>query len=371
MHAVMFGYYVHHHGVGHRVRYERIVAASSARIVPISELDLDHDHHLDRRGLVLTSDVPDGDVVDPIAGGALHWAPIDVASAGPRARTIVTWLDDRRPSGVVVDVSCEMTLLCRLAGVPTVVVRQHGNRLDAAHELAYRSAAMLLAPWPEELEAPDIPTWLAHKTVYTGFVHAAPDRIADVEPEDTSGMTDTPDTSTGATPGDDGCEDDPGADDVVVLWGTGGGALGRGALAELAAAVRPRRVFCLGHFPDVAAPPEGVVMCGFTPHVDRYLRSRPTVVATAGNNAVADVARAGCALVVIPQQRPFDEQVVHARALERAGFAAVADGSFDRVAWRDAIDRARSCVPRFTAAVRSDGAARAAEAIAIAFGDRS
>jgi len=97
---------------------------------------------------------------DPTAAGTLHWAPIAPSLGTARLVRFVGWLHETQSAGVVVDVSVEAALTCRLAGVPTVVVRQHGDRTDSAHELSYRQAARLLAPWPRALEHPDTPDWV-------------------------------------------------------------------------------------------------------------------------------------------------------------------------------------------------------------------
>ncbi|NKS98662.1 hypothetical protein GS498_19270 [Rhodococcus hoagii] len=47
------------------------------------------------------------------------------------------------------------------------------------------------------------------------------------------------------------------------------------------------------------------------------------VITHAGQNAVADVAAAGAASIVIPQERPFAEQVTTAGVLHAARLAVV------------------------------------------------
>lgn len=77
-------------------------------------------------------------------------------------------------------------------------------RTDSAHELSYRQAARLLAPWPRALEHPDTPDWVVAKTVHVGFIGGT---------DTVQRASSTPDVA-------------PGPNDVVVLWGTGGGHLG-------------------------------------------------------------------------------------------------------------------------------------------------
>ena len=71
---------------------------------------------------------------------------------------------------LVVDVSVEVALLARLCGVPTIYMRQRGNRFDPAHSLAYACASRLLAPYPEQLEEPHTPAEWSLKTDYAGSI---------------------------------------------------------------------------------------------------------------------------------------------------------------------------------------------------------
>lgn len=50
-----------------------------------------------------------------------------------------------RPRRMVVDVSVEVALLCRLAGVPVTVMAMPGERGDAVHGLGYDIADEIVA----------------------------------------------------------------------------------------------------------------------------------------------------------------------------------------------------------------------------------
>ena len=171
----MIGYYVHYHGMGHVHR-----AASILR-------------HVDAQTTVLTSRVADrcrglgvfDHVVDlacdmddiPPAGltragdvDCFHYAPMWSGGCRSRVAQFTDWVQTCRPELLVVDVSVEITLLARLAGLPTVVVRQHGDRTDWPHVMAYQSAEALLAPFPQSLEDDRTPAWVRERTVYVpGF----------------------------------------------------------------------------------------------------------------------------------------------------------------------------------------------------------
>ena len=336
---VRIGYYVHHHGRGHEDRFRSISAAmgDDAVLVPISQRPI-------AGGVLLPSDVPDGPAVDHDAGGYLHWAPLAAPGSTRRLKTLVDWLDEFRPTGVVVDVSVEALLACRLAGIRTMAIRQHGDRSDVAHRLGYATATRLLAPFPAEFDTSTDPDLLG-RTDHAGFI-APPGPVphSPTRPE-----RPIPNVQR---------------HDAVVLWGCGGGRIDGRRLDAIAAAV-DGTVFCAGRdvWPTEDPPrSDRVVELGWVDDPRSLLSERPLVVGSSGNNGVALAASTGCPFVAVPQPRPFDEQLYLARALDAAGVASIAPAGVDACDWRTAIGVARDRSRRWSD-VRTDGADVAAAAI--------
>lgn len=335
-------YYVHHQGRGHRSRFEAIRAVSADRLVAVSELEI-------AGGCRLAPDVAEAGVEtgdDPTARGAFHWAPTGTHAAA-RLAAFAEHLHRLEPDGSVIDVSVEAALIHRLAGVPTILMRQHGHRVDDPHVLGYRTATRLLAPWPEALEDPDTPAWVLDLTTHVGFIvppgrsNAAPVMPVEVGPGD-----------------------------VVLLWGTGGGRLDTTTVRAIAQVVHPGRVHCVGRdviMGDADQAGEAVLVHGWLDDVGPLLVGRPVIVASAGNNVVARAARAGCPLVVVPQHRPFGEQFRHAQLLERSAVAAVAWCGGVDAEWGDLIVAACDRAPALAALGSEDGAGRAAGVISESF----
>jgi len=303
-------------------------------------------------GLHLPSDVPASAPVDPGAGGALHWAPLH-QSAARRLRIMADWLASNEPCGVVVDVSVEAAVVCRLAGVPTVVIRHFGCRDDRAHELGYRVASRLVAPWPREL-ADDVPGWIRDKTDYVGYVRQ--------EWANPCGPVRRDEEAVHVRP-----------EDIVVLWGRGGGRLSGRAINAIASSC-VGTVWCVGEDVVESAPDGGlaanVAVLGWRSDIDSILSSSPVVVSSAGNNIIAAAARWSCPLVLLPQRRPFAEQHLHARRLAALGAAVVVDDADDEKAWAERFGEARSCRAHLGAMYRVGGAQRFADAVLSAFGCR-
>jgi hypothetical protein len=306
---VTVGWYVHHHGSGHLHRF-LAVRRRLPGVVGLSSLPRP-DGVPEDAWVALPGDVPAGEPDDPTAGGTLHWAPRGVDGLRRRTAAIAGWAAAADPRALVVDVSVEVALLGRLLSLPVVVVAQRGRRTDGPHLRAYAAASAVLAPWTAAVHAPgDGPP--EDRLVLTGAVSRFDD-------DATAGGAVFGDA---ATPGTGAPGADPpggaGPDDVLLLVGGGGHALRAPDVAAAAAATgRTWHVAGALRVPD--AP--GVVDHGPRADVAGLLRACGVVVATAGGNAVAEVAAARRPLVLLPQERPFDEQRRQAALLAAAGLA--------------------------------------------------
>ena len=93
------------------------------------------------------------------------------------------------------------------------------------------------------------------------------------------------------------------------------------------------------------------------------LTSAGVVVGWAGQNSIADIAAAGASAVIVPQERPFAEQLETALAVDRAGLAVVAATWPSADAWPELIERAAHLQPDWSLWEVRGAAARAAAAI--------
>jgi hypothetical protein len=329
----MIGYYVHHQGAGHLTRAtaiahelegeEPVTGLSSlprpaAWTGPWVQLERDDD----------PAAISQADVT---ASGALHWAPAGHDGLRERMGQIAAWIMEARPRLVVIDVSVEVCVLVRAMGVPVVVVGLPGARDDAPHQLAYRMAAAILAPWPAWAHVlTGGESWM-EKTHAVGAISRF-DRRAH---------------AYAAAPRPDRRRR------VLVLSGRGGTQL---TVAALAAA-------------QLATPDWAWTVLG--PPGDRWIEDpwellcdADVVVTHAGQNAIADVAAARRPAVVIPQGRPYGEQRATARALGRAGLAIEASEWSAAPGWSALLsDAANLGGAGWTRWSSGHGARRAADAI--------
>ncbi len=279
------GYYVHHHGSGHAHRATAVAGELHRRGVAVTGLSsaprptgwpgewvtLDRD---DDPG------VPDHAAADVTAHGRLHWVPLHHAGLARRAAQLSAWLAGADPDVVVTDVSQEATLLARLHGVPVVSVVLPGRRDDPAHALGLGVSTAVVSFWPPEAHpmAPGLPDDVAARLrPLGGLSRFAPDPAPDA-PRPTTGS-------------------------IVVLAGTGGGSeVLREAAARGAATA-----------PDLTWRVLGPGSWSTDPWAE--LRAADVVVTAAGQNSLAEVAAARVPAVVVPQDRPHEEQHTTGRVL--------------------------------------------------------
>lgn len=325
----MIGYYVHHHGAGHLARARCIAAATELPVVALSSVPAPVTVDPFAAWVELPRDDVAGDLgVDPGAGGALHWAPQRSSGYTRRMARLAEWARDTRPSAVVVDASVEVAALMRLLGLPVVLVAAPGTRDDRPHRLAHRLATCVLAPWTAEiLEPPHLRAWV-DKVVHCGAISRFDGR------------------------GASGSARRSEAGDVLVLMGAGGSTFGAQELEVARRATPGRRWRTLG-------------VDGWADGDDVWseLSACDVVVCHGGQNVLAEVAAARRPAVVIPQDRPFDEQRVTASALAGAG-VIVTTGPPAAAEWPDLLDRAWELdAGRWARWSLGDGARRAAEAV--------
>lgn len=322
----MIGYYVHHHGLGHRARALAIAEHLRTPVIGFSSLPAPEGWPGE------WVDLPDDRSESPLrpeAGGTLHWAPLDHPGLHRRMGLVAESL--AAISTMVVDVSAEVTLLTRLFGVRTAVVALRGERTDAPHRVAWDAAEMIIAPWTAETTEPWWPRVWTAKTAFVGSISRFDGRPRPAVA--------------------------PASWTVLVVWG--GGSDLDPALVDEARAATPGWSWRLR---TPASP---------SPDLWRELAEAEVVVCHGGDNAVAEVAAASRPAVVVAQDRPFREQHGTAAALRAAGICVALDTWPTAESWPALLDEARDLGGGGWSRWRhGDGARRAAEALELLNGGR-
>ena len=297
------GYYVHHVGSGHLHRARAVAEAMGRPVVGLSSLPRPAGWLGDWVVLDRDDDATGAD--DVTAHGHLHWVPRHDPGLRRRMSAIAGWIGAARPGVLVSDVSVEVTLLARLHGVPVVSYVLPGDRTDPAHLLGLGVSDALVGCWPEHVTGmtPGLPEELRSRITCVGALSRLP--VAEPGPRR------------------------PGGPRATVLLGRGGG---RPAPSDLDAA----RADGAGWEWTVLGPDHG-----WSDDVAATLLATDVVVTQAGENAVAEVAACRRPAIVVPAQRPHDEQVTTARVLAAEGWPVLVEPAFPSDGWPARLEAAR------------------------------
>lgn len=295
-------FYVHHHGSGHLMRSLAIAAYLDNCRVTFLGSDLDRYRSIIPEHICCIVLPPDTRADDDylsmereVAG--LHYAPLNIAGQTARVAMLSRFFSEHAPLLLVVDVSVEVAMLATLCGVPTVVVRQHGNRDDLPHTLAYKNALGLLAPYGRNLQ-PEETEWLSKKTFFTGGFSRYSAQADDTEKD---------------------CWQ------VGILVGRGGTSIDEPFIFKLLAQCTDWHFHLIGDMEGI----DKLLDFGNVSVYDHIADPLPilsqccVVIGNAGHNTVMEVASLNKRMIVIPENRPFEEQLIKAQMLEKLNLARV------------------------------------------------
>ncbi len=347
-------FFIHHQGRGHANRAMAIIRELPAdRLVTIlcarPSLFDGFDRPVEIVALpdMIGAPVPAPGLFAQPTPEVMHCVPLGVDKTRATMRAIVDHLDDRNPGLFVIDVSAEIALLARIASVPAISMRMHGDRLDPGHLGAYQASVGLLAPFDAALEQADTPDWVRAKTCYTGGLCTTGDAVpTKAEARARLGLNTEQEI-------------------IVVLTGGGGAGTPYAPLTMAARAVPDALWLVLGpthregHETDFANLRELGWVAGVTDH----LAAADVVIASAGDNTVHEIARVGRPYVCAPEWRYFGEQTRKAERLDELGAAVMLrDWPGALAPWRGILDAAKALDPaRLASLYDAEAARRAAE----------
>ena len=309
-------FFAHHQGRGHANRImaiaQHIPASRPLHVLtakPDQFDDMPRDATITELPNMIGAPTRSKALHDEPTPSVLHCVPLGVDEMRRHMGIIAETLRDIDPALFVIDVSAEIALLSRIMSVPAVTIRMHGDRSDAGHLAGYEAGVGMLAPFDEAIEQEDYPDWARSRTFYTGGLCTTKDPI---KPRDEARQ------SLGLP-----------LDKPVTLVIAGGGGSGTPyAPLTVAARAEPNTLWLVagpvhkeGHETDFGNLRE----LGWIDNLTDYLCAADRVVASAGDNTVHEIARAGKPYLCIPEWRYFDEQQAKAAELERVGAAVHLD----------------------------------------------
>jgi hypothetical protein len=337
----LIGYYVHHQGDGHRQRALSIARSAPERFVLLGTSLAGRTDG--PRFIPLDDDRPmTGEQVDPLSpDDCLHYAPLGHAGVRQRIAALAEWIAHNRPALFVIDVSAEVAMLARLAGIPVVYVRLSGSRDDVAHRHAFHGAVRLLAPFHADLDDAATPAWVCQKTWYApGIIQSR----SEVRVDDSR---------------------------ILVVSGAGGGSWDVAALKAAAASLPDHTWRVIGQSAPSGDSPANLEFCGWVGDADQQIAGAGIVVGHAGDGLVTAVIAANRPFICLPQSRPYDEQRSKARRLALLGAAVVLERIPMTSDWPELIRRVRTLNPADQARLHRVGGSQKACEWLLAIADRS
>ena len=301
----MIGYYVHHQGHGHRHRAAAIAHHLPGPVVGLSSAS--RPAGWAGPWVELPSDADGPHPVRPSASGRLHWVPEHDSGLLGRMALISDWLRRDRPALVVVDVSVEVALLCRLHGIPVITMILPGDRSDPAHRLVHDIARRVLAAWPAEAE--DMASGIdgTSDITHVGAISRFDGRDVPTHPRGSQRR-------------------------ATLLLGGGGSSLDPDAVDRMRASTPGWHWTVLGGPGTAWSADPWPALC-----------AADVVLTHGGQNALAEVAAARRPAVVFAEDRPHDEQHATISALRHGPWPAITlpspvDGVADALAAADRLD---------------------------------
>lgn len=318
------GYYAHHHGSGHCRQIDKLAALlpteARQQLTVFTSVTSDaYTFAAIDEAQVVRLPAEDERADDVLAGRAgqywqpasLHYSPVGNSDIQQRSHKILDTIYQRRIDLMIIDVSVEVAMLCRAASVPYLYVRLPGLRDDEPHLNAFAGALALLAPYPRTLESTKTPEWISQKTLYLDFINTQQRDAQTYQDFIKHLMQLITDKKALSLMLNDKDKNTPTI--VTVIKGYGGHQAIDAKLPELRQLLPYAFIISLGpidedkrHYVDIAVDVSDVTP--FIEHSDYLLMA-------CGLNAVAQAYDYATPLVVLPDDRPHQEQEVMAEAL--------------------------------------------------------
>ena len=331
---MLIGYYAHHHGSGHCRQADKLAALLPPKLrsqmTVFTSLPNDGYHFsaiTDEQIVRLSAEdqLPE-DVLLGRAGkywqpSSLHYSPVGNRNVQMRSWQLLDEIRQRQIDLMIIDVSAEVAMLCRVASIPYLYVRLAGERDDIPHLNAFAGALGLLTPYPKALEASATLDWVRQKTLYLDFMPNKTDELLTFTAFINKLMTLTTSSISihERLSSSDNKQKIADTTIITVIKGYGGHDAIDAKLPELRRALPNALIISLGPINDEAR--HCVDIAAHVNDVTPFIAYSDLLLMACGLNGIAQAYDYATPLVVLPDERPHREQEVMAEALIEQGRA--------------------------------------------------
>lgn len=317
-------YYAHHFGTGH-LRHAQKVAASN--LVDLQVTSTGPRNKALLNGVLeyveLSPDVGDSSSEAGVSSDSvLHYAPTGDFIQQRFAELNRAW-KEFNPEVVMVDVSVEVALFARLSGYRVAFRRMPGNRNDTAHQMAYTLADTIFSYFPVGLEDPEHLERFGHKSHY----------LSVAEPADHSPSLEPPIPYRLMRP-------------LVVVQTSLASSIPLKHVARAATASLGWDWDVVGSVePEGTALPTNLRLHGVLNDPLPIMRSATVIISSAGHNAVVAAASCHRPVLLVPEERPYAEQLAFAVALHTRAGIDILETWEPALNWPQMLERAAHSDP--------------------------
>ena len=312
-------YFVHAHGNGHRATFNMLYPALSVffeviAITTNSEITgYLHKKH-DVQVLELPPTYPAGyEIPAHTFSKAFEVTPYAIEPA-ERAKALAESIERYEPKAFYCDGVPELAIMVRGMGVPVVLVHLPGNVMsDPTQVFAYELADHIVAHFPSSMEQSNYP--FTSKTYYSGYISQYAGR--ELKRNNRSDL-----------------------DHVTILLGYDN--YNESVLKNITGdqntqftIIGNKQDYDLGKNCKLLGPVKDI----------REAIAGEIVISAAGQNTIAELLSLGKRLILLPEPRPYDEQVVHANVLADQNVALLAQETFSAEQWRNVLQKANIFTP--------------------------
>jgi len=327
-------YFVHAHGNGHRATFNLLYPALSVffEVIALTTNNevteyLRQKHDVDV--LELPPKYPAGYALPAHTfSKAFEVTPYAIEPAG-RAKALAKAIERYRPRAFYCDGVPELAIMVRGMGVPVVLVHLPGHVMnDPTQVFAHELADHIVAHFPASLEQANYS--FAAKTYYSGYMS----QYAGRGQKQSNSLA---------------------INNVTILLG-----YDNYDVSVLQAMTNDQHTpfTIIGNKMDYDLA-ENCVLLGPVKDISEAIAG-DVVISAAGQNTIAELLSLNKRLILLPEPRPYDEQLVHATVLANQHIALLAQETFSPEQWQNIRQKANVLTPSYENLVN----ASAPEAIA-------
>jgi hypothetical protein len=314
-------YFVHAHGHGHRATFNLLYPALSVffEVIAITTnneitgyLHEKHNVHV----LELPPKYPAGyEIPAPTFSKAFEVTPYAIEPAG-RAKALAEAVKHYQPKAFYCDGVPELAIMVRGMGVPVVLVHLPGNVInDPTQVFAHELADHIVAHFPASLEQANYQ--FAAKTYYSGYMSQYAGR--ELTRSDRSAI-----------------------DNVTVLLGYDNYDV---SVLKTITNDQNTPFTIVGNKLDYDLD-KNCTLLGPVNDISKAIAG-DVVISAAGQNTIAELLSLGKRLILLPEPRPYDEQVVHATVLANHHVALLAQETFSAEQWQNVLQKVNVFTPSY------------------------